>query len=538
MAQLVVIPFYGETPHPRSRKYRDFVRLVNKERVGGMILVNRVKNGVVRRAEPHAVAAFTNRMQKLAEIPLIVAGDFERGASMRVNGATLFPHAMAFGATGDPRYTRYLGAVTARESRAMGVHWVLYPVADVNNNPDNPIINIRSFGENVDEVSRHVEAFIEGAHSDPRVRVLTAVKHFPGHGDTTVDTHFAMATVTGAKQRLESVELPPFRAAIAANVDAVMSAHLAVPALDSAETPATLSRAVLTDLLRDDLGFRGLVVTDALDMGGVAKGFSNSDAAVRAIEAGADVLMMPPDPVGAIDAVVAAVQKGRISRHRLDASVKRVLAAKERLGLHRKRLVDVEAVSEVMDDPEAAERAQEIADRAVTLVRNNNEMLPLPGIGQTCYVVMSGATQGQTLLQEIQSRTPQGYIMQIDSSVSEAQLNDTVLRAAACDRIVISTFVAAGSYHALGMQPKYARFLESLIATGKPVLLVSLGNPYLLRHYPNVAAYMTTFSTVQPAETAVAKALFGEIPIQGKLPVSIPGFASSGYGIELPARVQ
>ena len=252
-------------------------------------------------------------MQRLATVPLMVGGDFERGASMRLEGATVFPHAMAFGAAGDPSLTRYEGEITAREARALGVHWVYYPVADVNNNPDNPIINIRSFGENPKDVAAHVKAFIEGAHADKKNFVLTTAKHFPGHGDTAVDTHMNLATIPADRDRLERLELVPFKAAIEAGVDAVMTAHIAVPALAPPDVPATLSPAILTDLLRKQLGFKGLVITDALEMGGIAKGFSSGEACVRALEAGADTLLMPTDPDAAIRAVLAAEQSGRIS---------------------------------------------------------------------------------------------------------------------------------------------------------------------------------------------------------------------------------
>jgi beta-N-acetylhexosaminidase len=325
IAQLVLIAFHGESPNSGSREYLRFLRLIRDVRVGGLILTN-VSNGhTIQKAEPYALAAFLNRMQRLARIPLMVGGDFERGASMRVEGVTVFPHAMAFGAAGDPELSRFEGEVTAREARALGVDWVYYPVADVNNNPDNPIINIRSFGEDPQAVAAQVRAFIEGAHSDRRNYVLVTAKHFPGHGDTAVDSHLNLPSIAADRARLESVELVPFRAAIDAGVDAVMTAHIAVPALAPPELPATLSPAILTGLLRDELGFHGLVITDALEMGGIAKGFSTAEAAVRALEAGADTLLMPSDPEAAIRAVVAAVASGRLKRQRIRESVVKIL---------------------------------------------------------------------------------------------------------------------------------------------------------------------------------------------------------------------
>ena len=308
IAQLVTIGFSGHPMNTRTREYRKFVHLVSQEHVGGLILVN-VSNGrIVQKADPLEAASFINRMQRLAKVPLLISGDFERGASMRVDATTQFPHAMAFTASRNPKEAFEEGAITAREARALGVQWLFFPDADVNNNPDNPIINIRSYGENPQDVSAFVTAFIQGAHSVPTAKVLTTAKHFPGHGDTATDTHLNLATITGDKARLEEIEWTPFRAAIAAGTDAIMTAHIAVPALDDPGIPATLSPKILTGILREELGYKGIVVTDALEMGGIAQGFSTGDAAVRAIEAGADVLLMPPDGEVAINAVEAAVK--------------------------------------------------------------------------------------------------------------------------------------------------------------------------------------------------------------------------------------
>jgi beta-N-acetylhexosaminidase len=256
IAQLVVVPFYGDPMHTSSREYRQLRDLVEKQGVGGLIVINRVRFGAVGRAEPNALAAFLNRMQRAAKVPLLVGGDFERGASMRMSSTVPLPHAMAFAATGNIEDTRFAGALTAKEARAMGVNWVFAPVADVNNNPSNPIINIRSYGEDPQQVAEQVEAFLEGMHSNPRYRVLSTVKHFPGHGDTEVDSHIDLPVVTADRARMDAVELVPFRAAIQAKVDAVMTAHLAVPALAPDNAPATLAPEVLDGLLRKELASR------------------------------------------------------------------------------------------------------------------------------------------------------------------------------------------------------------------------------------------------------------------------------------------
>jgi beta-N-acetylhexosaminidase len=540
VAQLIFIPFHGAAYNSRTREYTKFVRLIRDTRVGGLILVNWANGRTIQKAEPYALASFINRMQRQARVPLMVSADFERGASMRVDGTTVFPHAMAFGATGDPEFSRFEGEITARESRALGVQWVYYPVADVNNNPDNPIINIRSFGENPQDVAAHVKAFIEGARGEKNTPVLTTAKHFPGHGDTAVDSHLNLATVSGDRARLDSIELVPFRAAIAAGVDSVMTGHLAVPALAPAGLPATLSKEILTKLLREELGFKGLVVTDALEMGGIVKGFGTGEAAVRALEAGADALLMTPDPDAAIKAVMAAVASGRLSQERIEESVARLLAAKERTGLDRHRFVDVEALSDVLESPESGQKAQEIAEHAVTLVRNENNLLPLATPGSSCFVVMSGgrySVEGQVFSAELRRRAPRAAVVTLDPTMAAATVDDSMQKLAACESYTVAAYSAVSAYRGtVGLGGELPRVVESLTASGKPVTLVALGNPYLLRSFPKVNAYLATYSTVPPSEVAAVRALFGEIAIGGRLPVTIPGIAQLGGGIKLPAK--
>ena len=540
VAQLIFVAFRGTAPNSRSREYRKFVGHIRDTKVGGLILVNWSNGRVIQKAEPYAVAAFLNRMQRLAKTPLMVSGDFERGASMRVDGTTVFPHAMAFGAAGNPAYARYEGEVTAREARALGVQWIYYPVADVNNNPDNPIINIRSFGENPQAVAALVTAFIEGAHADKKNYVLATVKHFPGHGDTAVDSHMNMPTITADRDRLERVELVPFKAAIAAGVDSVMTAHIAVPALSPPEIPATLSPAILTDLLQKELGFKGIVVTDALEMAGIVKSFSTGDAAVRALEAGVDVLLMPTDPEAVVKAVTAAVQSGRLTRRRIQESVVKILSAKERVGLEHKRFVDLEGIGDVVDSPESNEKAQEIADHAVTLVRNRGGMIPLAAPDKACYVMMPESrlsTEGQLFTQEVRKIAPRALVSTWDPGWSREQLDEALAPMGSCDGYVVAAFTSVGAYRGtvgmLGGELPHA--LDALISSGKPVALIALGNPYVLRNFGNATAYLATFSNVAPSEIAAARATLGEIAIGGHLPVTIPGQAAYGEGIQLRA---
>lgn len=542
-AQLVMAPFYGDAPNVRSKQWRHYVSLVRDLRIGGLIILNRVQNGVVKKADPYEMAAFLNRMQRRSRLPLIVGGDFERGASMRVEGTPQFPHAMAFAAAGDLDATRQLGRVTAREARALGVHWVFAPVADVNNNPDNPIINVRSFSEDPHAVARHAAAFIEGAHADAKFPVLVTAKHFPGHGDTATDSHIGLGRVTAPRERLDAVEFVPFRAAIEAGADCVMTAHLAVEAIEPEEIPATVSAKALSGVLRGELGFKGIISTDAMDMKGLTSLYPPAEAAVRAIEAGADLLLIPENPAEAVRGVVEAVRSGRITRARLDESVRRILEAKVRTGLHRRRTVNLEAIEELVGTPEDLELAGSVAARALTLVKNENATLPLKDPASACYLVLSGSrfsTQGRDFIDAVRQRAPQARAYLLDPEMPVEEFEALAGGGAPCPVNVIVSYVTASAYRgSVALAGNHPTFVEKALAQGAPTVLVSFGNPYLLRSYPGVQAYLAAFSTSVFSEQAAVKALFGEIEAGGKLPVSIPGIAPPGFGLELkPPRVQ
>jgi len=539
VAQLISVACFGEAPATRSRDFVRFRHWVRDLHVGGLIVNNRVVQGQVRNAEPYAMAVFINRMQKLARVPLIVQGDFERGPSMRVAGTTRFPHNMAYGAAGDLEASRYEGAETARQARALGFHWIFAPVADVNNNPDNPIINTRSYGEDPRMVAAHVAAYIDGAHSDPRNRVLVTAKHFPGHGDTNVDTHLGLGKVGVSRERMDAVELVPFKAAIEHGVDSIMTAHLAVPAIEPEEIPATVSTKVLTGLLREELKFNGIIVTDAMDMQGLSKQFGSGEASVRALEAGVDMLLMPPDPEEAINAVLAAIKSGRLTRKRIDRSVAKLLAAKARVGLGRQKLVDVERISDFIENPEAEERAQSVASRAITLVRNAGDQVPLKQPDESCLAVLNenrNTQQGRALVLEMRARAKGLKIRVLDPTSSQAELGDVLSAASTCKVVVVAAFVSA--YRGdLALPGHFTNLVNSIIATRVPVTLLAFGNPYLLRNFPNTGAYLAAFSSTSTSEVAVAKALLGEVAITGRMPVSIPGLAKIGDGLQVPVRL-
>ena len=525
VAQLVVIPFYGENPGSKRREYQEFARLVKQTGVGGLILLNRVQGGIVRNAEPFALAAFLNRMQKMSKLPLIVGGDFERGSSMRVANTAKFPHAMAYGAANDLDATRRTGAATARESRAIGVHWVFAPVADVNNNPDNPIINTRSFGEDPVLVAAHVKAYIEGAHSARRDGILVTVKHFPGHGDTSTDTHIGIAKINGDRERLDRLELLPFKAAIAANVDGVMTGHLSVPALEEKEIPATVSAKIINGLLRKELGFEGLAVTDAMDMQGLTRQFPGGEAAVRAIEAGIDVLLIPTNADVAIRGVMDALASGRLKPDRIHQSVAKILSAKQRLGLFQNRLVNLEEISEQIDAPEFSDLAQSVAEHALSTIRNDQGLLPLRDAATACLVILAENRQsnsGKRMIEEVLARVPKMRNLWLDPSLKPADLEESADQLNGCSTIVIAAFVAAASYRGdVALPPNFASFVDALLARPTPVVFCAVGSPYLLRKVPLAAAQVATYSTTVTSESALVRGLLGEIPMSARPPVTI-----------------
>ena len=539
VAQLVMMPVYGEVTNTRSAAFRKYQHFVRDLHVGGVIVTGHITNGTVRNAEPFAMAALLNRLQKASRVPLLVAADFERGTSMRVTSTTAWPYSMAFAAAQDLDGVKYEGAETAREARALGVNWLFAPVSDVNNNPDNPIINIRSYGEDPAQVSTFVRAFIEGAHSDKANPVLVTAKHFPGHGDTAQDSHLGLARLDADRQRIETVELEPFRAAIAAGTDSVMTAHLAVPALEPETEPATVSAKIITGVLKEELGFQGLVVTDAMDMEGLASLYDTGEASARAIEAGADVLLMPKRAEDAINGVMLAVQRGRITRQRIDESVAKILASKAKLGLNRKRIVALDGIDDVVDSPEAEERAQVVADRAVTLVKDEKDALPLRHPETTCLIALTESRrgqQGQRLLEEVKKRAPAMFTATVDPAMSKEDLDQVAQKTSSCTQIIAAAYVTVSAYRGnVALAGAFPDFLNELIAGKTPVTLAALGNPYLVRAFPNVGAYIATYSPTPTSEAALAKALFGEIAITGKLPVTIPGIAKYGDGVQLPA---
>jgi len=543
-------------------KYLLLQEEMRKYHVGGFGVTVFTDAGSLLKSEPLEAAALTNGLQKDSKYPLLFAADFERGLSMRLNGATAFPAAMAFGAAGDPELARQFGKITAEEARAIGVQWNWFPVADVNSNPANPIINTRSFGEDPKLVSNMIDAYIAGARSEG---MLTTVKHFPGHGDTDTDSHLTLARVNAGMDRLNQVELVPFRAAIAAGVDSVMTAHVTVPAIEpDPNRPASVSSKVITGLLKEQLGFKGLVVTDALDMGALTRVFSGTPAqitaseAVAAIQAGNDMVIIPADLDGAHNGLLQAVKTGTLTEKRIDESVLKILRIKASVGLDRNRFVNLAEVSKEVAKPENVAIAQQVADRAITLVSDASHLAPLKtnpvasaqtleapanpsGIVAVIFTDNARNSEGGRMFAyQLRQRVPDAAVLYVDDANSSF-IAPEVMTAVANAKSVIALAEAVPSARrttqgqaggSVALNQSAAQLLDNIMnsARGKTIV-VAFGNPYIGSQIPNLGTYLCTFSNTPTSAIALAKALFGEISIQGRLPVTIPGIAERNGGV-------
>jgi beta-N-acetylhexosaminidase len=545
-------------------EYLQLREATQKYHVGSFAMTVHVDGPYLLRSEPYEAAELLNRLQSDSKLPLLFAADFERGVSMRLMGTTIFPHAMAFGADGKAEDAENFGRITAEEARAIGIHWNFFPDADVNSNPANPIINTRSFGEDPGQVGDLVTAYIKGAHEGG---MLATVKHFPGHGDTATDSHLGVASVNVDRAHLDSIELPPFRQAIAAGVDSVMVAHVTVPALDSDPNHvATISPVIVSGLLEKQLGFKGIIVTDALDMAGLTHLFASNigRAAVEAFKAGNDLLLIPADFPASYNAMIQAVQSGEISRERLDHSVLKILKAKASLGLQDARLVDVNTLANLVGKPANIAFGQQVADAAVTLVRDNGKVLPLKSSLQnrgTAKAALPYTTQEETRNQsvvvmfsddvrsesgrafgrEFRARIPDARVIYVDPGIA-AGMTDAVLKAVDEAKTVVAAVYVVPTAGKVGNSVALADatgvLLQQLLArAAQKTVVVAMGNPYLAADFPGIENYMCTFSNATVSELSAVKALFGEIAIRGHLPVSIPNVAKRGVGLDRPVQV-
>jgi beta-N-acetylhexosaminidase len=530
IGQLLVPVTWGGFKSTDSEEFQKLRRDVADFHVGGYHFGS---------GDAAGIAVVINELQRAAKIPLLTTADLEGGAGYVMFGATRFPLAMAIGATGSDKLAYEAGKATSEEGRAIGVMVDFYPVVDVQNNPANPIINIRSFGEDPNRVAALATAYLKGVQD---AGMLATAKHFPGHGDVATDSHLEMPILNVDRARLERMELVPFRAAIQSGVAAVMSAHMYVPAVEPEKNlPSTLSRSVLTGLLRDELKFPGLIITDAMDMHGITNTYTEDDATVRAVLAGADIVLFPPHTAIAFDAIKAAVQDGRISVARLDDSIRRILQAKARLGLDHYKPADVNRLGTIVGSKAHRDLAQQISDSAVTLVRDEKKALPLTASPDKRILHINlldsraGWREGPVGIvaaTEMLKRFPRTITIQLNDGSTRNEFDMARRMADLVDAVVVTAFIRVAAYKgSIDLTPDQLRFLRDLSAVQKPFVFALFGSPYVLQHIPELPSYILTYDTNPGSEMSAIKAIVGEIPFQGKLPISLPGLYPVGHGL-------
>ncbi|MDB4869679.1 MAG: beta-N-acetylhexosaminidase [Gemmatimonadales bacterium] len=539
-AQIVWPSVFGDFVSGDSPQWRRLTDYVQKEKVGGF---------TISVGSPTEVAAKLNALQSMSQVPLLFGADLEAGAGFRarggyflpnaidLGGAIVFPPEMAIGATRDTTLAYEQGRLTAIEGRALGIHIAYAPVLDVNNNPDNPVINTRSYGEDPELDARLGVAFIHGVQDHG---MIATGKHFPGHGDTGTNSHLALPVVTVSRSRLDTVELVPFRAAVNGGVGAIMSFHGAMPALDSSNVPGTLSPKVLTALLRGELGFKGIIISDAMDMRGVLDQYGSDEAVKRAISAGIDVLIQPLDVTQAIDAVVAGVREGRYTEARLDSSVRRVVEAKRRLGLAQRKLVDLNSLRFMVGDSSNLQIARRVAEKSITLVRDSLRQVPIAtgGAKVLSITLARRADLGAGNAFNAELRTGLPNLRTEFMATEDAPLNFPRLIAAAdsADVTIVGSYVGQNWDAVSASAPQaFANFVQTLVQRGRKPIVVAFGNPYLLQQLPSIGSYLVAWGGFPVSQTAAARALLGTSAISGHLPISIPPYAGRGTGIERPA---
>ncbi len=529
IGQMINFRLSGEFSNIESEKFKEFAEMVVKQGIGGF---------TVYRGNVNSVALMTNELQKLSKIPLLFSADYERGLRMQMPlTGTPFTTAMGVGATGNSNSAYNQGKIICEEMRAIGVQWQFAPVADLNNNPDNPVINIRSYGENPTKVGEMVSAFSQGTQA---ANCLSTLKHFPGHGDTATDSHIGLGVINVDKTRLDALELVPFKTAINKGADSVMTAHLAVPKLTGNEIPATLNPQISTDLLRKELGFDGIIVTDAMEMGAIEKNYSREKSVVMAVQAGADVVLLPLSVSGAIDSIESAVKKGDLTEERINLSVRKILHAKYKLGLVNNRLVDIANIARIVERPANVKEANEVAEKSITLLRNDKNLLPLSAdkAKKTLYLVIAAddeperIVEGVAFIPEVQRRLPNAKIYRLDLRTTQTEFDKVFEESKSYEAIVLAPFVKrAANKGTVKLPDLQTNFVRKMLASDKDVAVIAFGSPYLIRQFPEAKTYVVTYAIEEIAQFAATKTLFGEVKFQGKLPVSIPDLFPIGSGI-------
>jgi beta-N-acetylhexosaminidase len=553
VGQLIVSSFQTNFMSSDSEAFETLVKAVHEQKVGGFhvfggsekipaVLLNPTY-GAVTLGQPLEAASIINRLQAISPVPLLNTADFEAGVGFRIAGATAFPRLMAFGAARDERLAQEAGRVTGEETRALGVHVNFAPVVDVNNNPRNPVINTRSYGEDPDMVGRLAAAYVRGLQA---AGVAATLKHFPGHGDTDVDSHLGLPIIKHPRERLDKMELVPFRAGVAAGADAVMTAHIEMPALDpTPKTPTTLSGPIVQGLLRKDLGFTGLIYTDSMGMAGVSAIYSAGEAAVRAIAAGNDVILHSPDDAAAFEAVVDAVKSGRIPEAQVNTSVERVLRAKARAGLHRNKLVNLDAIPTLIGTRRNRAVAEEVSQRSITLLRDERNVVPLKIARDAQILYLSVldypgnwriSAPSRTFIPELKKRWPNVTAIELSDRTTPAEIELVRSMSSRYDAVIASIFVRASSASGrMDLNEPLQRLLGGFTRGKRPFITVFFGNPYVASFIPDLPAVMLTYDFYDQAEASAVRAIAGETAIGGRLPIELPGYAKVGAGLDRAA---
>lgn len=523
IGQMIISSTLGEDYDESSNEFKRLKRLCEETKVGGFIFFKGTSTSYAR---------LTNKLQRHSEIPLLISADFERGTRMRVTDGTLFPNNMAIGAADNPDLAYQMGLTIAKESRILGVHQNYAPVCDVNNNPNNPIINVRSFGEDPLLVSRMSAAMIRGLQDG---KVIATAKHFPGHGDTEIDSHSDLPVLNFSMERLNQIELVPFKNAVDKKVMSVMIAHLSFPELESgANVPASLSKNIVEGLLINNLGFEGLVVTDALNMKGVTKYFTVSQVAIMCVEAGIDLILMPLKEEETIDAIERAVNDGGISEDRINRSAEKIIKAKLWLGLFDNKFVQEADVYKIINTEESNQLAQKIADESITLVKDNNNLLPIKNKDAKIYAInLSEDAPGidfDYFNSRIKENFPNTTIKNYNFGLIDQIIKSSAAESSEFDYVVVAIYakVRFGSGK-ISIYQSHIDLLNSL--PQEKLIVISFGNPYLLKEFPSVANYICAYGDADVSINACIKAIAGEIKIKGKLPVSITEDFRFGHGL-------
>jgi beta-N-acetylhexosaminidase len=522
IGQLLMSDTSGVLIHEESEQFTRLIHAIEKLGVGGFIIYN---------GDALTTAALTNRLQARARIPLLFASDFEGGVGMQLRGGTRLPRAMALAATGDTESAAEAARITAREGRAIGVHVNFYPVLDVNNNPANPIINTRAFSDNPEAVANWGTAFIRAAQDQGQI---ATAKHFPGHGDTALDSHILLPILDASRERLEQIELPPFRTAVLRGVRAVMTAHIAVPALDNGSDgtlPATFSHAIVDGILREEFGFDGLIFSDALNMGAIADRYEAGEAAVRAIEAGCDITLYSAEVERTHQALCDAVARERIARDRIDESARRVLYAKAWCGLQHERMVSLENVWNVVASPVHTSTARELFERGVTLIRDPLGLLPLERRHERVgAVILKDAVPvwahalrepaGSRFSKEVQARYGAHLV---ESSADSADIEQVLAGVRDCDVALVAVCARVAAYKgSVALGQAHAEVLRALDQANIPIIVTVFGNPYVLPRMPERATTLLTFESAVESEAAAVRVIAGEVAARGRSPVALP----------------